>query len=508
MATVKDDILSLLIVEDEQPIRDQLSLLPWESSGVLLVGAVSGAAEALEFCSDFMPDIIVTDILMPGMDGLALIRAMREKNSRIQFIILTCLEDFAHAREALALGAVAYLVKVSLGQSEIRAALDRARHNLDSIDATARTSRRDRYWEWSNQVRRALEGDDLPPDVPIPAVLLVVHVIAERTDFLFVNRSVLDTIDRRPERWFDGEFGRYAIIADWGDGDEQPWRDTLHSAMEEIAARKEADLSWLGGECRIFATASSRINSPEDLREAWGQLRRWRDISFYDERQTYFSGTPEPLRELSENERDQMDLMARRYELSVKRIVEFLRNEFIVEARRRRYRADQLKMVAISWRQRWCRMFGLKGAEEPFLMRVSGLACLSDLAALLRHELGGDEEETDRPLRPEIAKAARIIREEYGKPLSLTSVAERVGLSAPYLSRLFKEQEGRTFHHYLTDVRVGAAADLLRDTNLKVYEIAERVGLPSYRYFSAVFKGNTGRTPRDFQRGADHEAQE
>ena len=140
-------------------------------------------------------------------------------------------------------------------------------------------------------------------------------------------------------------------------------------------------------------------------------------------------------------------------------------------------------------------------------MRVSGLACLSDLAALLRHELGGDDEETDRSLRPEIAKAARIIREEYGQPLSLTSVAERVGLSAPYLSRLFKEQEGRTFHHYLTDVRVGAAASLLRDTNLKVYEIAERVGLPSYRYFSAVFKGNTGRTPREFQRGAEHEVQ-
>jgi two-component system response regulator YesN len=86
------------------------------------------------------------------------------------------------------------------------------------------------------------------------------------------------------------------------------------------------------------------------------------------------------------------------------------------------------------------------------------------------------------------------------QPISLPIIAEQVGLSPQYVSRLLREETGTSVTQYITQIRMEKAVELLKQTNMKVYEIAEEVGIPSYRYFTVMFRNWTGVSPTDYKR--------
>jgi two-component system response regulator YesN len=105
-----------------------------------------------------------------------------------------------------------------------------------------------------------------------------------------------------------------------------------------------------------------------------------------------------------------------------------------------------------------------------------------------------------RPMHPEIRLAQAYIDSHLKEDLSLLVVASSVGFSSYYLSRLFHSEAGIPFSEYVTERRVKKAEELLKTTTLKVYEVAEMVGFPNYRYFSMVFKRHLGYTPKKFRK--------
>ncbi|MDA3955090.1 response regulator, partial [Oceanispirochaeta sp.] len=108
-------MIKILIVDDELLVRIGLkSTLDWEKYGFSLVGEAKNAKEAEEFFYQFSPDILLTDISMPGINGLELISRLRKMKPELQSIILTHFEDFSYARDALQLGALDYILKSNL----------------------------------------------------------------------------------------------------------------------------------------------------------------------------------------------------------------------------------------------------------------------------------------------------------------------------------------------------------------------------------------------------------
>ena len=104
-----------------------------------------------------------------------------------------------------------------------------------------------------------------------------------------------------------------------------------------------------------------------------------------------------------------------------------------------------------------------------------------------------------RKTNKSILHAIQFINQNLSRPLSLTIVAEHTGISSSYLSSLFFRETGGQFSEYITRRRMEMAMELLKASNFKVYEISEMVGIPSYRYFSRLFKEYTGQAPRDFK---------
>lgn len=141
----------------------------------------------------------------------------------------------------------------------------------------------------------------------------------------------------------------------------------------------------------------------------------------------------------------------------------------------------------------------LKPIEEDKLY-ASIQRCVNQL----KQKDGGREPETPDSARKNliVRKTLRIIESEYMNNLSLTGIAERVGVHPNYLSSLFSRHVGESFGNYLTGLRMQKAKDLMDVSVMKVYEIAERVGYQDYRWFSKQFKQAYGVTPMEYRSGS------
>ena len=107
---------------------------------------------------------------------------------------------------------------------------------------------------------------------------------------------------------------------------------------------------------------------------------------------------------------------------------------------------------------------------------------------------------TDSSHHRVVRLAIEALRGRYSEDIGLESLAYELGVSSPYLSRLFKAEMGVNFKEYLTRIRLDKARDLLRKTDNRIYEVASSVGYPDQKYFCEIFKKRTGMTPREYRK--------
>ena len=135
MKDCEDRPLAVVVVDDEVPIREELEGFDWESVGAVLAGSAADGQQALELIRRLRPDLVITDIIMPIMDGIELLTELRREMPELQVVMLTVSKDFESARTALRLGALDYLIKVSLDPGDIAGAVEKARRRLREIGA-------------------------------------------------------------------------------------------------------------------------------------------------------------------------------------------------------------------------------------------------------------------------------------------------------------------------------------------------------------------------------------
>ena len=130
----------VMIVDDEPLILAGIaSMIDWEEQGLVIDSKAGNAQQALEQIKERKPDIVITDIRMPGMNGIEFMRKVREQGLEdIEFILLTNLEEFQLAKDAIELGAVAYLVKMELTEEKL---LDSLRHAVEKCNMRNREER-------------------------------------------------------------------------------------------------------------------------------------------------------------------------------------------------------------------------------------------------------------------------------------------------------------------------------------------------------------------------------
>jgi len=542
--------LRIVIADDELPLREELRLLPWASYDASLVGEASNGQEAFSLCRELQPDVLVTDITMPVMDGMTLIRELRSHCPAVRIILLTCHSDFRYVQDALRLGAVAYILKVALDDGELVEALGKAREAIAADQHSRRSIRSEQRARLAGLFAKLLQRQT-PGDREWQAVALTEHEryrlvqlyrIAEAAAVQASRpaselRLAQDESDER--QWaFIGEQGIYLLLRD--EPEQEVWlgqalpalltdmRRLISAQLPETATVPQSQsypsvppqhqalthqasqpTDFTAGRDRldalqpsVYAVVSEPLASRDALRDALLASDRWRDQLFYaDLTDTgIYYDAPAPTRLLDEPALQQLQEPLRRASGSAERLCRCLAEDFAVRCRELRPEPGQLKQRMMVWLVDWLRQ--QDAVAEPDSLRLDALIdaqTLSQLICGLTDTIRTWDQGQYR-YRLEVRQAFAYIRDHLQAPLTLQLIAEQVGLSPHHLSRLFREETGSTVGETITRLRMEKAVQLLSQTNMKVYEVAERIGIPSYRYFTQLFRKWTGLAPTEYKR--------
>ena len=523
----------VLLVDDEEEIRTGISRkIDWPSLGFRLVGEAGNGEEALELAEQLRPDVVLTDIKMPFMDGLELCRRLRISLPGARLVVFSGFDDFEYARQAVSMGVSEYILKPinapELGQvlGKLREQLDRQRLERRDMETLRR-----RYEESLPVLRelfytRLLSGQIRPEqvrdraardEIDLPGGIwaaALVHVDGpggeeERDELLLLSVQSFLT------KHFSLRDCTVRVVL-YGDMAALLVRlceeDRLYPLLEELERLSRLSQSYLGLGLTIGVGLPCR--GPEELNRSAAGARSALDYRVLagGGRVIYIGDLePQATAAPSFEEEDQRALSAAVKLGTQEQVEEMVRSlmERLSHAGLSLSKCDLFLLEVVTCLVRLTRSGGVE-VEEVFGERFTGAVSVADFSSLEElgrwlgercqrlHELLG-RRRSDSTWQM-VERAKDYIAGHYtDEQLSVESLCSHIHLSPTYFSTLFKREVGMSFTAYVTKVRMDEAARLLRETDEKTYRIAEATGFSDPSYFSYVFKRHFGLSPSKFR---------
>ncbi|MEF9973407.1 MAG: response regulator [Clostridia bacterium] len=500
----------VLIVDDEYLVRLGLkTTLDWAGHGFDIVGEAANGAEAMALFDKTDPDILLTDIKMPQMDGLRLIEALKAKKPLLYVVILSHYGDFAYAQKAISLGANQYILKSDLNEASLLATLEQL---LTSMDA-AQSPHRGQESHLRDYVRQFLllpRGGELPaPERLLEPGLCAVVVCRSNTQCLapdaqeMFHRSIRAMLENVwPQmKLISAQGGNLLSIALIALFDDAAACESLlqHARRVSNNIRQYYDVDFLSG----VSLPASTLQLPLLL----GQASRACDACFFsrDSCKSFASATKKvtPAPHVSHTRlsaltgaQDWAKLSAYIQsiftQLAAFSDIDCAATAYIDFIGFARHLVTRYPVLQVAFGE----SAKLNYQNFQDFQRLETVKdCVLDIYRSLMDVLTGKTKRYSGA----ISRCIAFIQAHYMENIALSDAADAVGVSKSYLSLLFKQETQINFSKYLMDYRVEEAKKLLRDTNLHIYEVAERVGFPNPYYFSKVFKEATGVSCKHYQ---------
>ena len=522
-------MVRMIIAEDEPIIRDGLVNMPWEEVGVELVGVAANGLEALDLLQKASPQLLFTDIKMPGIDGLELIEQAQRMNSEIQSIILTGYSSFEYAQKAISLSTLDYVLKPSDSQAILKA----IRKAVQKIESQSLS--RDRQNELNRELDRNKE--QLFEGLLIKALT---------TNTLQPGAAGEDLI--RPGT----EYGGFVVVALRsvnGDAAESI-RQKAGALLAEACRKHDCHVPWLaaadeGTLLLIFHQKTYTEDFPRTVRTVTEALLDAPETanglslqacislpvqSFYELNTGYmqvkqclslfFSRPQGRLLCFADvraalNEKDPpADIIkeilgffrGKNYaglEGSLQALKSYYGDEALTEERFIKYVYIDIciSSLRIVTDQRADERIRLEPADYVRINEAPSLEDLSDYARVfLWKGIDRMNARQDMPLKKAVEQVQSFIEKNYLNDISLIQAAQDVHLNSGYLGRLLKKQLNATFMQLLTSTRMEKACELLANPDIMIYEVSEKVGIGDFRYFGQLFKSKYSMTPSEYRK--------
>lgn len=528
----------LLIVDDEALVREAVrEQMNWEQLGFVCIGDCEDGVEALEFAERDLPDVVLTDIGMPFMDGLELTRELSALFPSVQVVILTGYDDFDYAQQAVKLKAVDYILK-PVTALELERVMVKLREELDA----QKQKKQD-----DEQLKRQW-AENFP-------------LLKER----FLERLVTSPMTAKQKavnaeyfriQWNGGYAVELAIDVDefeltvpQSPMDEELIRFAIFNVTQEIAVQFVGSEAFRDRENRVLLLLSGA--DPEELLETALQAAEQvhQAVSTYlPVKASIGIGYPDSITgSVTRVHESALSALAYRFVIgsnSVIRISDMEQhrapeilsvvaweNELITKLKTGtpQEMEDWVTSLFQAFREQVfpigiCHLYlqrivltlmhtlyemestipaQLGGAESP-VHQITRFAALDETEAWMKllcmHAVQEIRRAREDQSALQVTKAIEFVRHHYSDPdLSVKSVCRHVSMSASYFSFLFKLHTGKTFIEFVTHERMEKAKELLKFTTMKSYEIAYEVGYGDPHYFSGAFKKITGETPTDYR---------
>ena len=523
----------LMIVEDEALARDAiLKMIDFFKYGFEVVAVCEDGQEAAEAYFDKNPDLVITDICMPRMSGLQLAGLIHESGRGTPVIIITGFDDFNYARQAIKIQVANYILK-PVTPSEFREVLTQARKKLDErqIQALAVQKAERQLHRTSPLVRdqilsRLVQGTFDPAELGEIGQEIGLDFSAGFYQVALVLPQHLQTDARR--LGVNSQLLQYMVLnvtQELASGVQQITAfqlpdgracliGTMTDAMSlDLSLRSLAQRIWVTIrqvlETEISVGAGHLVQAPAQIHSSFlsaqlalDQLYRMPDQAILFAGDLKSPSTPVDLSAFEEQVILTVRLQEQKeLEPAIAGLLKAIQSAALSQAE-----------IRFEWNRLANRLLGLFPADgainqlpdtswpptdaqdalAAFNRRLQTL-CLQCMACL-----GGQRNRENQRLG---LLAQTYIKEHYAdSQLSLMAVSNHANVSLSYFSQIFKEETGKTFVEYLTEVRMDKAKELLRSTDRMLYEIAEQVGYENPAYFTVAFKKQVGLSPRDYRK--------
>jgi two-component system response regulator YesN len=541
-------VYKVFLVEDEIVVREGIrNNIPWDKTAYTLAGEAPDGEMALSIIRDIKPDILITDIKMPFMDGLALSRIVKKTLPWIKILILSGHDEFEYARKAISIGIEEYLLKPVSSQDmiaaldKIAARIDEEKEQLLSIENLKKQARshadilRERWLldfvhgriPAEETIENARElGLDLIARSYITAVIAVLppsfpkKPAEDHTRLLSVKVIIKSMTEKYPNViLFPGDEKKYVMVIK----ENLPGADAekTEESVKELAYAVAGGIQYgveSNTECKVaigigpvverlgeISRSFSDADSIAARQAAMGLARIADERSFAGEGgfdQTgllNIEGDPLVARLKYASAKD-VDSIVKGYadllgeKSGENRMLEYyIFGDIIVAASRiiEELGGDIKQIIPFSLRQN--EIQEIINSREIFYEKIRAL--LYAVIEFRQSRTGGRYQSV-------ILKAKAYIERNYGdQDISLHTVASHVGISPNHLSTVFSQETGENFIEYLTAVRIERAKYLLKNTGTKNADIACETGFSDPHYFSFIFKKNTGLSPREYRGG-------
>lgn len=537
-------MLKVFIAEDESVVREGLrDNVNWQQCGCQFAGEASDGEMALPLIRKLRPDVLITDIKMPFMDGLALSKIVSQEFPQMKIIIISGYDDFEYARQAISVGVEQYLLKpvtkftLQKVLQEIREKIEKEREQENYLEKFREEmleyeqfSRRN-YFEkvFAGQLsvqQMYEEAQKLSLEIDASGYNLVMVSMWEKKQenetgdsvaFIRKKEELMRYFLRYPEflvfRW---NINTYGILIKGDMEQMEELRQKCQDAIVRICSGQDLDMEW-------YCAIGEPVKRLSLLPECYGKVNHMLSYRFLKPQQHIL--TKDTVSEFvpgrEEGSLGGVDIakadpeiikgfLLRGQEEEIEDFVDgFLESqaEALQSKLFRDYLMLSIRFTAIAFAE------SLGCGQEEFMENVwtdkmQNLSLgIEDMKPYMMSLLGkaielGDRER-DSQGKKVIKKALEYIEENYmQESLSLNGAASAAEVSSSYFSAAFSQEMNMTFTEYVTHKRMEKAKKLLRQSQMQQSEIASAVGYKDPHYFSFVFKKTVGCTPREYRMGA------
>lgn len=536
------NLYRIILVDDEEEVRKGIiRKIDWAAAGFQVVGDAENGEDALEKIENLEPDVVLTDIRMPYMDGLALTEKIRQKYPSIKVLIFSGYDDFEYAKRAIKLNVTEYILK-PVNVEELTLILKRIKHNLDEeIEQKRNVSLlRESYKNSLPIIREHFLNDVVQGNVsqeimeeklreyniPIanakkwvtciinvePEVHTELKTLSLHEEQELIPISVRQLVEGKLEEYcrfvmfsVSGELAAIAAIDE--DNTQTGFIDVLGDICKESRRILEVPITiGIGHSCTALQDISSSFRSAQNALGYKAIIGAGSTIYINDVEPLHFG-------RLLFDSKDESELIAaikfgpeEKIRSVVKNVVGKMDDAKVHVGQYQMYSLNVISCITRLTQQYDMSLSELMGEEggfssitETIQRREDFCQWLLKAALCINHSIN---EERDNTTRNIINEAKQYIMDNYQNPdLSVEMLCRHLHMSPAYFSTVFKKETGQAYIAYLTEIRLNKAVELLNTTDDKTYIIASKVGYQEQNYFSYVFKKRFGISPSKY-RGA------
>lgn len=532
----------ILLVDDEILVRDAIKEnIDWAGIDCELVGSLENGKQAMEFVQEHSVDIVLTDILMPYVDGMELCHFLHDNYPDIVIVVFSGFGEFEYAKKAIQYNVSEYLLK-PVTAMELTGVINKMKEKVDQIrkekikmENLTRTS--ENYRENVQMIRsKAIEalvncttdvqksrerladmGIELSAvryrvavfDIDLYSGMYQVDLEKQQESALmsFVLYNISDEISGREGAGIAYQEGnnRVCILFQdkWNHGFTEKTRNICKEIQEKIHELMGIDVSMCIGswvkKLEELVTSHNEAVLALQYRYLWGG-RLLIDCEKLDSIQKVDPALPLPdLKEaVKYQETDKI-------EETLLIIEDRIRKSMAEKSRACMYLQQVIRTVDSACEEVSADMQKVREGREELLRDITSQNSFRAACEIVRKHTGRIcgilAEQNTSSSEKQARMAVDYIQKNYMDPnLSLNGICSYLNISTSYFSTIFKEETGETFTEVLIRTRMEKAKELLENTTLKNYEIAEKVGFSDPHYFGISFKKATGYTPTEYAR--------